>query len=278
MAHIAQAPPTPTTTSNAQGRLPVHVRNSSTGPGTSITFSALPPSPQSSRPSSLNPARTGTVTTLHSALQAPAHTNHHPRNNPRPASPPPDNASVLTLASSAFGFPRHAWSLSGAGTIGAGAAGDSTSHLGGGDSMSHIYGLGDGEDKDVDASVRALRPRSSRRDSWESEVSRWSAGGARVRSVMTAPSFRTGGMEVGEDGVSVDLGLEGDVVSFDGTKEETDDGGSKTEQNDSLASSATEDRDFEDIATPAARPLELEEPESLPQQVVSPKTVDFAEA
>lgn len=68
--------------------------------------------------------------------------------------------------------------------------------LGGGDSISHLGGsvLGDLEgentsqflladddrldvdgERDVDASVRALRPRSSRRGSWDSEVSGWSA-------------------------------------------------------------------------------------------------------
>lgn len=68
--------------------------------------------------------------------------------------------------------------------------------LGGGDSISHLGGsiLGDPEgentsqfllvdddrldvdgERDVDASLRALRPRSSRRGSWDSEVSGWSA-------------------------------------------------------------------------------------------------------
>jgi hypothetical protein len=40
------------------------------------------------------------------------------------------------------------------------------------------------DDRDVDASVRALRPRSSRRGSWESEMSRWSA-----RGPLGTPSF-----------------------------------------------------------------------------------------
>jgi len=64
---------------------------------------------------------------------------------------------------------------------------------------------------DREASVRALRPRSSRRGSWESEASRWSAGMGSVlgnlaggRSVRTAPSYRTGGQgatdDVDEDG------------------------------------------------------------------------------
>ncbi|WVF72117.1 hypothetical protein IAT40_006929 [Kwoniella sp. CBS 6097] len=37
--------------------------------------------------------------------QAPKHTNPHPVHNPRPSSPPDDNASMLTLASSTFELP-----------------------------------------------------------------------------------------------------------------------------------------------------------------------------
>ncbi|KAJ7507567.1 hypothetical protein B0H11DRAFT_2218403 [Mycena galericulata] len=155
MAHIAQAPAAPI------NRL--HVRSSSTnttspvvGSGASITFSALPPSP----------------------VSAPLHTAHHPRNNPRPSSPPLDNASVLTLASSAYAMPNRAGvNTPGWSSAPPSALGDSLSHFGGSitymdaESTSH-YLLGD---DDVDASVRALRPRSSRRGSWESEASRWSA-------------------------------------------------------------------------------------------------------
>ncbi|KAF8211321.1 hypothetical protein K438DRAFT_1807109 [Mycena galopus ATCC 62051] len=114
MAHIAQAPAAPI------NRL--HVRSSSTntasavvGSGASITFSALPPSPvsvdaarnhnsfSSNPPSSQTPLN-GNVP----SVQAPLHTTHHPRNNPRPSSPPLDNASVLTLASSAYAMPMRA--------------------------------------------------------------------------------------------------------------------------------------------------------------------------
>lgn len=224
VAHIAQAPPTPTSVSGYNitpgpspvTRFPPHIRQSSSGYGSPvglITFSALPPSsPPSSRPSSLGPViRTGT-----GALQAPAHTSHHPRNNPRPSSPPLDNASVLTLASSAFATPvvdrgrqtpsQYNWTN---GT-------DTASHLshmdGGGDSLSHIMLDGEMPGEDQGASVRALRPRSSRRDSWESEVSRWSAGvsalgalgtNGRERSVRTAPSFRTGGQYTMDDNTSL---------------------------------------------------------------------------
>ncbi|KAH9978025.1 hypothetical protein BGW80DRAFT_788969 [Lactifluus volemus] len=173
MAHIAQAPPTPGTTS----RIPAHLWSNQTGSGAgSISFSALPPSPTSSYSHSVRLDGTH-------PLQAPQHTTHHPRNNPRPSSPPLDNASVLTLASSAFGIPGARMGL-------LGGTNDATSfshfsHFGGGsrlgaeDRSSHII-MGDdldveGGDRDANASVRALRPRSSRRGSWESEASGWSA-------------------------------------------------------------------------------------------------------
>ena len=83
---------------------------------------------------------------------------------------------------------------------------------GAGDSISHISGLlgdderlfNDGEvDRDVDASVRALRPRSSRRGSWESGASGWSAAVTgseypRNRSLWTSNSTGT------EDELTVD--------------------------------------------------------------------------
>lgn len=67
---------------------------------------------------------------------------------------------------------------------------------------------------DVDASVRALRPRSSRRGSWESEASGWSArvngatgsimgtpNGVEKKSLWTSGSHRTGARSVlTEDG------------------------------------------------------------------------------
>ncbi|KAF8076195.1 hypothetical protein FPV67DRAFT_1470688 [Lyophyllum atratum] len=215
MAHIAQAPITPPTYIN---RFPPHIRNSSStnnpgfhGSGTSITFSSLPQS--SSRPSSLsNPATL--VATPHgqnavSTVQAPLHTTHHPRNNPRPSSPPLDNASVLTLASSAYAMPGLRANMGHSTTPSARGVGDSLSHFGGSityadaESTSQFV-VGDDdrlEERDVDASVRALRPRSSRRGSWESEASRWSArvqlgagtpSLARERSLRTTNSVKTG--------------------------------------------------------------------------------------
>ncbi|KAL5488171.1 hypothetical protein ACEPAI_6279 [Sanghuangporus weigelae] len=244
VAHIAQAPPTPTSVSAyPSGTSPItrrspHVRTQSSGynstPGL-ITFSALPPSsPPSSRPSSVDPA----VHASHGALQAPAHTHHHPRNNPRPSSPPLDNASVLTLASSAFATPlverdyRARTASTGTPYTYTWAAGaDTASHLshldGTGDSISQVALDGD----EPNASMRALRPRSTRRDSWESEMSRWSAGvsvlgafgpGGRDRSVRTAPSFRTGGQTFDIDECGSSCLIDEDVSS---TKEDEMDEG-----------------------------------------------------
>ncbi|KAJ3502944.1 hypothetical protein NMY22_g18419 [Coprinellus aureogranulatus] len=222
MAHIAQVPQNAPT--NPVHRIAPHLRNSSASSsahvtsGNSITFSAIPSSPQhSSRPSSVR--QPGSISSLNflsgsggavaNHIQAPLHTAHHPRNNPRPSSPPLDNASMLTLASSAFAHPGrtglHAYSINTT------MLGDNASHYGesvafpDGESTSQFL-LGDEDrldDRDVDASVRALRPRSSRRGSWESEVSRWSArvqtgpgtpSLVRDRSVWTSNSIRTGAM------------------------------------------------------------------------------------
>ncbi|KAG6832974.1 hypothetical protein H0H92_004858 [Tricholoma furcatifolium] len=208
MAHIAQAPATPSYAT----RFPPHMRNSSNGgmhgSGTSITFSSLPQS--SSRPSSMS--NSGTHLAMpqgHPALQAPLHTAHHPRNNPRPSSPPLDNASMLTLASSAYAIPGIRANLGHSTTTSARGVGDSMSHFGGSITYGDVestsqFVLGDDDrldERDVDASVRALRPRSSRRGSWESEASRWSArvqsgtgtpSLARERSLRTSNSIKTG--------------------------------------------------------------------------------------
>ncbi|KNZ74440.1 hypothetical protein J132_06952 [Termitomyces sp. J132] len=214
MAHIAQAPTTPSTHAN---RFPLHIRNSSVsnagvhGSGASITFSPLPQS--SSRPSSFTNSGTYLAVQSHAALQAPLHTTHHPRNNPRPSSPPLDNASVLTLASSAYAIPGVRSNLGQSTTTSARGIGDSLSHFGGSITYEDVesasqFVLGDDErldERDVDASVRALRPRSTRRGSWESEASGWSARiqvGAgtpsliRERSQRTSNSIKTGVLTV----------------------------------------------------------------------------------
>ena len=242
IGHIAQAPVTPVTPVNP--RFSPHGRTSSTGTsvigsGASITFSALPrqssPRPQSSMNfSSSTPGLLGSQPSHAPGLQAPLYTAYHPRNNPRPSSPPMDNASVLTLASSAYAMPGTRLTMGSMGSVtlsGLLGGGDSISHLGdsftgdGEGEMMSQFVLGDDDrqdvdvERDVDASVRALRPRSSRRGSWDSEVSGWSArilgtgGGAMSlgsKSLWTSNSAKTGGPPGVDDEVQDDAtgGLE----------------------------------------------------------------------
>jgi hypothetical protein len=247
MAHMAQAPNPPLALFH---RFAPHVRQSSlSSPGLlnsgSIAFSALPSTQPSSPPPSLQNLSSLSPPHNHGAMpstQAPLHTTHHPRNNPRPSSPPLDNASVLTLASSAFGLPHrtgiHNYSPS--------AIGDSASHYGGSitfpdaESTSH-YVIGEDErleERDFDASLRALRPRSSRRGSWESEVSRWSAriqgtgspSLVRERSLWTSNSIRTGGFsaehgevyEIADDQTPGEITDDSEAIADDQTPENTD--------------------------------------------------------
>ena len=250
MAHIAQAP----NPSHALfHRFAPHVRHSSSlsspgllSSGGSIVFSALPSTQTSSPPPSVRnlgslspPQNYGAVP----SVQAPLHTTHHPRNNPRPSSPPLDNASVLTLASSAFGLPHRPGILN----YSPSAIGDSASHYGGSitfpdaESASH-YVLGEDErleDRDFDASLRALRPRSSRRGSWESEVSRWSAriqgtgspSLVRERSLWASNSIRTGGFsadhgeiyETADDQTPGEITDDSEEIADEQTPEITDD-------------------------------------------------------
>ena len=206
MAHIAEAPVIPL----HGNRLYPHVRTSSSATNptvASITFSQFP---QSSLAQASSPSLQSSPPF---AFQAPLHTSHHPRNNPRPSSPPLDNASVLTLASSAYAVPGLRPGIGHSTATSARGLGDSLSHFGGSltfpdaESTSQFV-VGDDErleERDVDASVRALRPRSSRRGSWESEASRWSARDqlgtgtssfARDRSLWTTNSVRTGGLSI----------------------------------------------------------------------------------
>ncbi|KIP12809.1 hypothetical protein PHLGIDRAFT_32694 [Phlebiopsis gigantea 11061_1 CR5-6] len=244
MAHIAQAPPTPTVPSY---RLGTHARSHSTAPSTggSITFSALPTTASPSPPSSSAHGPSSRSSLQPITLHAPQHTAHHPRNNPRPSSPPSDDASVLTLASSAFGFSGTRQGMGGRRSV----ADDSISHFSGaaglGDSTSHFL-LGELEDEerllealdrdgDVDASVRALRPRSSRRGSWESEASKWSAhfgngtgppstpSALKDKSLWTSASLRTGARSVNftEDELSQERSMNGHTDEFGAVSEES---------------------------------------------------------
>ncbi|KAL1743327.1 hypothetical protein HDZ31DRAFT_41246 [Schizophyllum fasciatum] len=280
MAHIAQAPLTPS--SQRQQRI-AHGRTSSTGTnlansGGSITFSALPPSPTQS-----NAANSASG----DFVQAPLHTAHHPRNNPRPSSPPIDNASVFTLASSAYAIPGmrngaalNAWSSAPPSAFG---AGDSISNM---DSVAYLdaesnshWGIGEEgvDERDFDASVRALRPRSSRRGSWESEVSRWSARihsgvgtpslqGAslmRERSLWTTNSMRTGNpseLDPGDADEYDRASAPGDVEVIDEEEVAAGDASGKG-QDSSLTAKKSKEEDeapLLDVKDPVARKLSSE--------------------
>ncbi|KAH9943056.1 uncharacterized protein BXZ73DRAFT_40354 [Epithele typhae] len=273
MAHIAQAPPTPTTPGS---RIPPHIRTHSAGLSAgSITFSAfLPSSP--SRPSSGNSGAAASPRAT--ALSAPLYTSHHPRNNPRPSSPPPDDASMLTLASSAFGFPNArigvgAFALSGRGSIADDAISQWSHTVALTDSASHLMMTGDVEEgmeeggryvyPDVDASVRALRPRSSRRGSWDSAVSGWSAnvpgsavlpspGGAKSKSMWT------GSVITGTGGISVDGGRADDNDVEEEEEEEGNGDDLRTEEGvESKMDSLTASSLTSDGATPSVVPAIL---------------------
>jgi len=101
-----------------------------------------------------------TTGTSKMTIQAPGHSHLHPRNNPRPSSPPLDNASTLTLASSTF-----ALSLA----------------------SPHSRSVAADRERDFDtaASMRALRP-SSRRGSWGSDETGWSAAGISTHTGISA--------------------------------------------------------------------------------------------
>lgn len=168
-----------------------HIAQFSGPPLASPTGAARYPGPL------VHPAVVRAASRHRSNIQAPLHTSHHPRNNPNPTSPPADNASTLTLASSAFALSARAndWPD--------GASLSLDQYQQDADVNSSHMGMEDDE-VEVAASVRALRPRSSRRGSWESEESRWSArvgsglpnaGAPSVVSGMTRPSS-VGGQSV----------------------------------------------------------------------------------
>ncbi|KAF7331932.1 hypothetical protein MKEN_00073500 [Mycena kentingensis (nom. inval.)] len=286
MAHIAQAPA-------PIARL--HVRSSSTttagtaAGGAAVSFSALAPSATNETAVRIfgtgapNPPSSQTSQTSPHAVppvQAPLHTTHHPRNNPRPSSPPLDNASVLTLASSAYAMPMRAGvNTPGWSSAPPSALGDSLSHFGGSmyadaESTSH-YLLGD---DDVDASVRALRPRSSRRGSWESEASRWSArvlqGGVGTpsvardgRSLWTANSIREGALSVEDetDNKSEEGDSRSDVDIAPTTTEEPTEPSSKSDSQSTQMKSQQQGDPLR-VPLPASTEDLVATPEERPQQ------------
>lgn len=171
--------------------------------------------------------------------------------------------------------------------------GGERSIIGAGDSVSHISGLlgdeerlfNDGEaDRDADASVRALRPRSSRRGSWESEASGWSAavtggGYPRNRSLWRSNSVGTGD-RLTEDGYG-DNDNDNDMTSVEGSadnpipsaadlsiedtiSEITDDGKTRDRRNTVTANDKT-------TSSPLETPTELLPSARLPDPGQTPK-------
>ncbi|SCV69748.1 BQ2448_1142 [Microbotryum intermedium] len=128
------------------------------------------------------------------ASNVPGHTLAHPRNNPHPNGPPPDNASMITLASSSFApsiFARGPASPSMHAVSGI----QRVWKEGGGGAPSTL-----GVTADEDASVRALAPsrRASdeslgSRSTWSAAVARVGLGGAALSIKGRTPSIRTTG-------------------------------------------------------------------------------------
>lgn len=100
----------------------------------------------------------------------PRHSAPDPRNNPRASSPPPDNASILTLASSTGGRAPSVYTA--ASRYRDGIAGGSSS-IGGAPSIVDTAGHRYRTTANEDASIRAIAP--SRRESSDSIGSKWSA-------------------------------------------------------------------------------------------------------
>ncbi|GAA5851763.1 hypothetical protein JCM8547_001200 [Rhodosporidiobolus lusitaniae] len=176
---------------------------------------------------------------LDGILGIPAYTFAHPRNNPHPQQPPPDNASVLTLASSSFA-PSF---------IGSGAASTTTAGGGGGGregrgswaggglkawSTKQARSLGGGVGKgregggagggaDEDASVRALA--GSRRPSEESLGARSTWSAVVLNNTGGAGSIAGGKEGTGEEGVRTRKERQASVLSRSTAGVEAEEGG-----------------------------------------------------
>lgn len=253
----------PTSSSGGSLGAQPHTPSSLSGPG--ITFSTLPSStsstPLGSPTTPTTPAPTSADTGAElEGSQVPRHTLAHPRNNPHPASPPPDNASMLTLASSSF---APSFSLSRA--SGGGGAGPSggASWGGGGLTGLRAWRKGDEGGADEDASVRVLA--GSRRASDESlgGKSTWSAAigrsfpagvggvregsaGGRASSVRTVGTSGTGGDLLGQE-------REGDAGEGDKRRESVQ---GETEAQKVVRKEGAKDDLEAEAAASAAHPLD----------------------
>lgn len=160
----------------------------------SITFSKLPPATPSSISSAQlysapgSPGRLSSYTNQHSIYREseegdeniegiyhyPRHSAPDPRNNPRASSPPPDNASMLTLASSTGGRAPSVYTAASRYRDGfAGGSGGGSGSIGGAPSIVDTAGHRYRTTANEDASIRAIAP--SRRESTDSIGSKWSA-------------------------------------------------------------------------------------------------------
>lgn len=105
----------------------------------------------------------------------PRHSAPDPRNNPRASSPPPDNASMLTLASSTGGRAPSVYTAASRYRDGfaGGNTGGGSGSIGGAPSIVDTAGNRYRTTANEDASIRAIAP--SRRESTDSIGSKWSA-------------------------------------------------------------------------------------------------------
>lgn len=194
------------TSSSGHSLSAVHTPSNLSGPGITFDLSNTPPgTANQSGGESTPPGQEQNPNALPvETTKVPRHTQAHPRNNPHPSLPPPDNASMLTLASSSFapslnlsrGSERRDAPSATSATGGASTPTPAGTWAGGGLNSLRAWKRGDEvPGADEDASVRALA--GSRRASDESlgGTSTWSA--AIARSVgggkENAPSIRTVG-------------------------------------------------------------------------------------
>lgn len=126
-----------------------------------------------------------------SSLNYPRHSVHNPKNNPRASSPPPDNASMLTLASST-GVPTPSIYTNAPSRYASSSYGDGKDRALRGSTSYAAYLGGSGGGANEDASIRAIPP--SRRDSNDSLGSRWSA------AVLSSKDYAAQGGDGGHTG------------------------------------------------------------------------------
>ncbi|ORY58010.1 hypothetical protein BCR35DRAFT_355443 [Leucosporidium creatinivorum] len=257
-------------TSSSGGSLGAQPHTPSSLSGAPITFSALPSSttstPLGSPSTPTTPAAADNLAL--ETTQVPRHTLAHPRNNPYPAAPPADNASMLTLASSSFA-PSFSLSRASGGGGGGGAptsaASGSGSWGGGGLTGLRAWRKGDEGGADEDASVRVLA--GSRRASDES------LGGKSTWSAAIGRSFATGGVvkeggapsvrTVGTTGTGGDLLSQGDADSHlepEGTNRRESMQGGETEAQRVVRKEGEKEGDSDvtgELSNPLATPTNL---------------------